>query len=424
MACFSVTKVGILTIPDLIDDILNEMTGNVAAGATNSIPYFEKVFDDDTSVSFPGHRIIVLKSTFNVDPLANAAAVGISTISNTEPGWRLCFNIEPDNRKMHVHVGTNLQLTDTGNISKLTTRSLTSTQVKEPVGNLSDTWTGSNGALPTPSNFNEFWLSRVATSVGSEGAYPMSYMLTLTNRGIFLGVWEGSQEENPQALPGPWATDNANPDTSYGYGFSPLRWLLIQRPVDRLTGHVRGGGALRENNDPTKEKSRCPVFAISGYGSPPKYKKMVVREVDLPVPSRKRLIDVQTEDQPPMLNPYQQQSLTETGEFIVTFLNSINTSRYRYADELDMLGTVSARVIGAGTTITVRVYDETDDGTPTGNPVYRQYTALYSSERYGVGMRLMVLTRVGVDINDVTDNSPEAIQRGIDVENLHIFHTP
>ena len=418
MACFSVTKVGILTVPDLIDDVVAEMTGNVAAGANNSIEYFERVFDG-TSDSFPGgNRIIILKSKFPVDPLANATVVGSTIVSNTEPGWRVCFNIEPDNKKVHVHVGTDLQLTDTGEVAKLTNRSLTNLVTREPVGNLAETWTGSNGAAPLATDFNQYWLNRTSTATGFEGAYPMSYLLTLTNRGVFLAVWEGSQEEVPQALAGPFAADNPNPDP-YGYGNSPLRWFLIQRPVDRLTGHVRGGGALRESNDPADEKSRCPVIAVAGYGNPPKYRKMVVRETDVPVPSRKRLADVQTEDQPAMLSPYQQQSLTENGEFIVTFLNSINTSRFRYADELDMLGTVSARVVGPGTSITVRVYDETDD---QGNPIYRQYTSLYATERYGSGMRVMVLTRVGVDKNDPTDTSPAAIARSLAAEDAHVIH--
>lgn len=423
MACFSVTKIGFLTIDDIIDDIVAEMTGDTGAGATNSIQFFEKKIDSTTTPTFPGNRVIILSSKFNVDPLANAAAVGSTTISNVSPGWRICFNAQgtPRNR-VHVHVGTEMQLDDTGKISRLTNRSLSGAIVaKEPVGNLADEWTASSGSQPTLTNFNEFWLNRAATDPANEGAYPMSYTLTLTNRGMFLAVWEGSQEENPQGL-FPYTTDNPNPDGFYG--FSPLRWVLVQRPVDRLTGHVRGGGKLRQDNDPAKEKSRCPVIAVSGFGNPPEYKKLIVRESDIVVPSRKKVVSAQSEDQPAMINPFQQQSLTETGEFVVTFLNAISTPRFRYADELDMVGTVSAKVIGAGTSIVVRVYDETDDGTPTGNPVYREYTALYSTERQGNGMRLMVLTKMGVDINNPMDTSPAATARNIAVENSHIWHTP
>ena len=427
MACFSVTKLGFLTVTDILDDVLAEMTGDTANGATNSIEYFEKVYDGTTSPTDSGNRVVILKSTYAIDPLANAAAVGTTSISNCEPGWRVCFNVDSNSGKfdrMNVHVGTVLQLDDTGSIARRTNRSATSSQEKEPVGNMVDTWSGGgSGSTPQGTNLHEFWLNRSPTDIDNAGAYPMNYMLTLTNRGVFLAVWEGSQEEIPQGL-FPYSSDNTNPDSAYGYGNSPIRWLLIQRPVDRLTGHVRGGAALRQSADPLDETSRCPVIAISGYGDAQKYKKLVVREADVVVPSRKKLVTVQTEDQPAMLNPYQQQSLTESGEFIVTFINSISTSRFRYADELDMLGTVSAKVIGAGTTILVRVYDETEDGTPTGVPTYREYTALYSTERYGNGMRLMVLTRVGVDINNPTDTGPTAQARNVAVENSHVVYTP
>lgn len=419
MACFSVTKLGFITIDDLVDDIVKEMTGNVAGGATNSIQYFEKVHDGNGTNSFASNRVVILKSKFPVDPLANAAAVGLTTVSMIEPGWRICFNIESNGDKMHAHAGTELQLTDNGDIARLTNRSIGTGQVYllEPAGNLANSWTYNNGSAPEPNDFNQFWLNRDATDANNPGAYPMSYLLTMTNRGVFLAVWEGSQEENPQGL-FPTATDHPNPDS--GFGLSPVRWLLIQRPVDRLTGHVRGGGALRENNDPRTETSRCPVLGLSGYGAPPTFVRVVVRENDVVVPSRKKLAAVQTEDNPPMLNPYQQQSLTETGEFIVTFINAITTTRFRYADELDMLGTVSARVVGAGTRIIVRVYDETYND----KPMYREYTALYATERNGNGMRLMVLTRLGIDNDNPEDLSQEAIDRNNAVEDSHIFYTP
>ena len=132
MACFSVTKLGFLTIPELLNDVLAEMTGDVAAGATNSVEYFEEVYNGPGYGSFSTHTIITLKTKFPVDPLANATAVGSTTISNIEPGWRITFNLETDKR-LHVHVGTQMQLTDTGNVARLTSRSLTGVIVqKEP----------------------------------------------------------------------------------------------------------------------------------------------------------------------------------------------------------------------------------------------------------------------------------------------------
>ena len=76
----------------------------------------------------------------------------------------------------------------------------------------------------------------------------------------------------------------------------------------------------------------------------------------------------------------------------MTFLTNLTTSRYRYGDELDMLGTVAAEVIGPGTSINVQVYGETVSSVP----VQRIYTALYANNPNGVGMRLMALTAANV----------------------------
>ena len=182
--------------------------------------------------------------------------------------------------------------------------------------------------------------------------------------------------------------------------------------MDRVTGHVRGGAALRQDSNPLAETSRCPVFCVNGTGSPQEFMKFIVREVDVPSPSRKKVAGVQSTDSAPLLNTYPQQSLTESGEFIVTFLNNLNTPRFKYSDELDMLGTVSAEVLGAGTSINVNVYDESHQ---------REYTALYSTARYGTGMRLVVLTKMGYD---ATANAAVNLSQNIAVEDSHVYYTP
>jgi hypothetical protein len=169
-----------------------------------------------------------------------------------------------------------------------------------------------------------------------------------------------------------------------------------------VTGHVRGGGALRKQNtpalttiqanNPANEISRCPVYCVFGFGAPNDYQRFVVREMDILAPSKKKTVTEAQDDCPPMINKYQQQSITETGEFVVTFLTNLTTSRYRYGDELDMLGTVAAEVIGPGTSINVQVYGETVSSVP----VQRIYTALYANNPNGVGMRLMALTAANV----------------------------
>ena len=411
MACFNITKYGFLTIEEIMTDVIKEMTGNIAGGATNNIKYFTTKFNDVplNGIGSTSQNVTILTTTANVDPLANVQQIG-SYVSMTDPGWRICFNRLDDNR-LAIHVATALQLTDTGLIAQLNNRGGTTNTTpvaREPAGNVGEDWTGVGGNPGTgAAGFNQIWLNR-GPNLGAESAYPMSYTLTLTNRGFFLGIWEDSQEEVPQ---GTWdPINNPNPDGNYGR--SPLRWILVQRSVDRLTGHVRGGGAMREDNNVAAETSRCPVYCVSGSGAPQKFQKFVVREVDVVSPSRKKVATVQSEDNPAMLNPYPQQSLTETGEFVVTFMNNLSTSRYKYADELDMLGTVAAEVVGAGTSVLVNVYNE---------PYQREYTALYATERFGQGMRLMVLTKTGYTPGA---SDPTNLTNNIAVENSHTIYTP
>lgn len=403
MSCFHITKHGFLTIESLVDDVAGVLIGNVSLQSgpiKNTIRYFDLAFDGATPTYTTSKNVKILAANVSVDPLSNAVTVG-QNVSSANPGYRICFH-QLDANRLAVHAATDLQLTNTGNIARLNTRSVTggtgNVVYTEPAGNLGNDWSANTANAPNQATFNEIWLNR-SPNVGSESAYPMSYALTLTNRGVFLGIWEDSQEEIPQGTFDP--ADNPNPDGSFGN--SPFRWFLIQRSVDRITGHVRGGAKLRGDPSPAAETSRCPVFCLTGTGSPVTYRKFIVREADVVSPSRKKLAAVNTEDSPALLNPWPQQSLTETGEFVVTFINNLTTPRFRYPDELDMLGTVSAEVVGAGTTIRVNVYNE---------PYPREYTAIYSNERHGTGMRLMVLTKMGVDTvtggdiyNDQVENS-------------------
>jgi hypothetical protein len=206
---------------------------------------------------------------------------------------------------------------------------------------------------------------KAGNSIAVENSSPLSYRTVLTDHGLFLSVWG----ENPEEL----AT-----------GFS---WLLVQRSVDKKTGIVRGVVPGFPNGDPVKPGNR-PLFCVNSVNN--KYYKFVVREHDLPVPSQRKLADDSDEDSGAIINSFQQQSLTENGEYVITFLNNLNSSRFKYADELDMLGTVSADVVGGGSDIEVNVYNEQDTtGTPF--PSRRRYHALWPSGQFGTKMRVMVV---------------------------------
>lgn len=379
MACLSITRHGFTTVQSLMSNVDAVLTSTSHPDMPDPTqPYFTRKFGTI------GTGTVIYEATTNVDPMANFTPSG----STIKAGWRLAF-IFHDADRMSVAAGTSLQYPDSGTVAYLTDRKITGSVTKEPPGVMGATWTGTGGspiASTDPLTLNEVFLNRQFSN-GGEAAYPMSYTLTLTNRGIFLCIWEGSQEESGQEY------DASGTDY---YSNSPIRWFLVQRSVDRITGDVRGSAKFRNNADFNTETSRCPVYAVFGIGGPNNYRRFIVREIDILTPSRKKLVSDASEDCAAMINKYQQNSITESGEFVVTFLNNLTTSRYRYSDELDMLGTVGAEVIGPGTSINVQVYGET----VSGSPVTRTYTALYSNNPFGVGMRLMALTSANATVEN------------------------
>jgi hypothetical protein len=236
---------------------------------------------------------------------------------------------------------------------------------------------------PDVTDANQLFFNRYVTAGAKTGtkkfagfaansAYsqPISYQITLTDHGLFLGCWGPDPEEN-------------------GKGFS---WLLAQRPVDKKTGITRGinpatglpyTGTETDGSGNTIPLGNRPLFCVNSVNG--NFYKFVVREHDNPVPSSRKDATQNTPDSSAVINPYQQQSLTENGEYVITFLNNLNSSRFKYADELDMLGTVSSDVVGGGSQINVSVYSEEQK---------RGYHALWSSGSFGTKMRIMVVADI------------------------------
>jgi hypothetical protein len=426
-------KNGFANIRTLMTSICADLTDPTVT--TDNVQYFEGVypfpFDPLTifpsGTAYPAGNVVILESKLAVDPMANVETVSTPT-GSINAAWRLGFVLHND-VTLTLHAGSRLNLPGmesgaaAGKLTFLTNRASNPDKLefREPPGCVNiATWTEYNpsnykifgnvlrasipgrtagagdAVLPGPnvSIPNEVFLSRIS-SIGAEGSYPMNYSLTLANRGMVLCVWEDNQEEISETVLGE-SGHGQYTDTdklSKVYGNSPVRWVVFQRAVDRESGFVRGGRRLRGNLDfktgtVINETSRCPVFCVFGNSNPAEYKKFIVRENDVLTPSPKRSASVNTVDSPAILNPLQQQSVTEQGEFVVTFLNNLATSRFRYGDELDLIGTVGAEVVGGGTNIKVKVYSDNYE---------RTYSALYANKQYGGGMRIMVLTAANSD---------------------------
>jgi hypothetical protein len=88
-----------------------------------------------------------------------------------------------------------------------------------------------------------------------------------------------------------------------------------------------------------------------------------------------------------IFNISNQVSLTEDKKYLLTFPHNLTTPRFRYTEELDLIGLTSADVVMASSNVSFRVYGESHD---------RVYTALPPSSGYNTGARVCVLTRPSV----------------------------
>jgi hypothetical protein len=211
-------------------------------------------------------------------------------------------------------------------------------------------------------------------------AYPLNYIMTATNRGLFFGMYEGN-----------WSVAQKSEENFIKHKDSWFSWFLIQRPVDRVTGKVYTAG-------------RAPVFCINSVGY--KYWKFIVRESDAMHPTQgdpeqlsqylsnttgnviaqvtpfRVPADQHTTDSHAILNTTDQIALTEDSKFLISFLHNLTTPRFRYSQELDMLGQTSADVCMAGNDISITAYSETSS---------RTYRALPANKPYNAGLRIVVL---------------------------------
>jgi hypothetical protein len=267
----------------------------------------------------------------------------------------------------------------------------TATSGTPPVTTVTDT------VLATP-DWNVGFYNRIGVDQYSGYAVPLNYEITMSKRGIFFGIWDVLSE-------------------STGVKFN---WVLVQRSVDRASGAIRGRPKTTEFGQDTytsavdtfvatTKNSVKPLWCVNcvnGF-----YYKFNPREEDIGAPSARTSAVFNTEDSTAMINPFDQQSLTDDSKYVITFLSNLNSNRFKYPDELDLVGTVSADVIGNGTEATVTVY---------GEPIDRVYRALPPNQPYGTGMRLVsfvkwtktfavtssTMTKVGTDVfNEVSFTS-------------------
>lgn len=309
---------------------------------------------------------VIMEASGSVDPLNDSSLA----VEDRQP-WRVCVDVQ-GRETAFIHVATPLQLANNGGVaterefisgsgptSGLQHRDVLGTvgaQIAPPGGGNSAASLTTDGIYSPPTGGNpadettKGFIIRERRIGPDGGNNPLSYRLVIGPRGFWLGVWEAA----------------VTAETAMSFN-----WMLVQRPVDRDTGEVFITG-------------KSPVFCVNSVGG--SFWQFVVRESDIIRPGRRRSASSNTEDSEAIINIQNQVSLSEDGKYIVTFPSRLNTSRYRYPQELDMIGITSADVVSQNSDVPLTVYNESDP---------RTYKAMHANGVANTGMRVLVLLNGG-----------------------------
>lgn len=244
-------------------------------------------------------------------------------------------------------------------------------------------------------------------------AHPVSWRGAVTDYGLFICLWlEGDEQRDP-------------PTQS---------WFVVQRPVDQSNGEP-----LRDD-DPVG--SRNPIFAAYGISNegnqraPSRQKdfadhldalglpvveatkkgaiavkRFVVREKDVNAPSKQTDAWRNGRDANAILNLREQQARIEMRDigvasvekagsrYAILFPSKLNTARFRFKHELDMIAYTSADVISSGLPVNVHVYDEKDPD--TGEKLYRRYVAVQPTGPFNTNLIILHLDKAGIPESEI-----------------------
>lgn len=286
---------------------------------------------------------VTLEAGPKIDPL------NLDALEVKQP-WRLQIQVF-DKHTAAVTVGSQQTVRTDGTLSFVNGGS---SSLKGPLGSIGGLWTKTPNTLasiqPDTTKPAEGFINRtsrvVMGSVDLADSYPMTYALTITPRGVSLCVWED------------YVSDS---------GAAAISWFVVQRPVDRVTGAVITSG-------------KAPVFCLNGINNV--LNRFCVRESDVLRPSDPVLADKDSDYNNAIINSMEQVAISEGNKYVVAFPSRLNTTRYAYTYEMDMLGYTSADVVSENTDVPLQVYNEAKA---------RTYIALLANGANNTGMRICAL---------------------------------
>lgn len=334
MPGFTVQRSGFIRVPELFFAIQADMVAN---GFVLKFPM------SAPAAPVAGQAYAPFKITLEAGPT-------VDSLNASQP-WRVQLDAKAD-QVGDVIVATQHQLQNDGTASILDGDAPQSAGF--PIGLLT---TPANidisTSLATPSTRFIGRQERIKT-INQALTYPMAYRISITDHGFALCVWEEGSD-----------------DTAKNFS-----WVVVQRPVDHITGAPLVTG-------------HSPVVCVYGLTPVPNQAgtgvyKFIVREDDVSRPTRPVSAVTDSEDSHAIMNAFKQVAITENNRYVITFPNGLNTPRYMYTQELDLIAYTSADVISQNSDVPLTVYGE---ATP------RSYKAMQANGAYNTGMRILLITK-------------------------------
>lgn len=453
-------KSGFLDVQSLATDLIQELLNNG----------FQQIFP---AVTFDAslHKNVIMKPTALVDSL-------IST--SPSQAWAIKFEWDDPattDGMMDVYVATPAQFnTSTGDHALFNVGN--EQEALGILGSSNKNYPGNDASFPESIEdypkmglqrdpISKTFLYRKHISISQKSSHPMSYSVSITNRGLAVSVWEETSDDTGNR--NSWfvvqrpvkSTDGATITTGkcpvhciyglsgknenkpwlnqeYGNTFTGFPWQVIAEALitdltipgekDKFWKKILEGGTLAGLNNEydvvtAPGTGKYQVMNWTGvdeaYRVVPKPKtyclnRFIVREKDITAPyptqqyNKDGLLpdpgfgsgkdyseygrqfgvpaDEHTVDYAAIINTKQQVSISEGSKYVITFPNGMNTSRFAYTHEMDMVAYTSADVVSAGSEITIQVYGE---ATP------RTYIGMNSNGPNNTGMRILFLKSGG-----------------------------
>lgn len=331
---FFITRSGFTQVSTAMVSVANDMLAN---GFTQVYPTASATtFTDPNATESQGGQ-------FTQFSMVLAATAAVDTLVSAQP-WSVNISVGTV-QSASLFVGTPLQIQATGAVSGI---------APGPNATVID-YAGATGAqcnnqFPLTNTISTGFFNRgTRITPATQGSYPVSYALTITSRGFALAMWEE-------------ATDDIAAQQS---------WMVVQRAVDRVTGAALTSG-------------KAPLFCVNATND--NFWQFTVREADINRPTIRLPADSSGADYTAVVNSGQQISIDEAGKYIINFPCRLNTQRYAYTQELDMIGYTSANVVSQFAAVPVTVYGESSA---------RTYTSLFANGSNDSDMRILFLSSGG-----------------------------